>query len=139
MLPSSNRYSQTVVVTPIHKSATNPVAHWMVVEPFDFHWLGNGAAVTVTVPGGLKSDGASIPWPFKMLMPKSDPAYIQAAILHDYMAGQGGYDRAFADRVFFAALRTLNVSLVTASIMYIGLRIGAFLKPLKTRFFGDGN
>ena len=44
---------------------------------------------SVTVPTGFVSDGASVPWPFRMLIPR-DGRYRDAAWVHDYLFSKRG-------------------------------------------------
>lgn len=58
----------------------------------------------IRVPAGFVFDGASVPLPFRLLLPMAHPDYIQAAALHDWMLKSGRYTRRYCDAVFHEAL-----------------------------------
>lgn len=79
----------------------------------------------VAVPGGFEFDGASVPLPFRFLLPMAHPDYIQAAALHDWMLESGIYPRRRCDHVFAEALTVLGLPTPWRAAMYAGVRIGA--------------
>lgn len=99
---------------------------WEVMEGFRYA-VGSIEAPqdVIEVPGGFQFDGASVPLPFRMLVPMAHPDYIQAAALHDWMLESGRYTRAKCDAVFFEALGVLGMPELWRGIMFAAVRIGA--------------
>lgn len=79
----------------------------------------------IEVPDGFQFDGASVPLPFRMLVPMAHPDYIQAAALHDWMLESGRYTRRRCDQVFHEALGVLGMPGLWRGAMYAAVRIGA--------------
>lgn len=79
----------------------------------------------ITVPEGFIFDGASVPLPFRILVPMAHPDYIQAAALHDWMLESGLYSRKYCDQVFHEALGVLGMPQVWRGAMFAGVRLGA--------------
>ena len=80
---------------------------------------------TIDVPQGFIFDGASVPLPFRILVPMAHPDYIQAAALHDWMLESDLYSRKYCDHVFYEALGVLGMPQVWRSAMFAGVRLGA--------------
>lgn len=98
--------------------------------------------IKLTIPAGFETDLASIymvkyvsPTMYAILSGYGD----RAAVVHDYLYHKQGYfnpfseepefipvSRAFADRVFYDALRADGVARWRAALFYIGVRIGGF-------------
>ena len=83
------------------------------------------ATETIEVPDGFCFDGASVPLPFRALVPMAHPNYIQAAALHDWMLESAKYSRRYCDLVFYEALGVLGMPRFWRWIMYVAVRIGA--------------
>lgn len=79
----------------------------------------------IEVPNSFQFDGASVPLPFRMLVPMAHPDYIQAAALHDWMLESGRYTRRHCDRVFHEALGVLGMPGFWRGAMFVAVRIGA--------------
>ena len=94
---------------------------------------------SVTVPAGFISNGANIPWPFRMAIPR-DGRYRDAAWVHDYLYSlEGGYIR-LSDGVMVADYTRqtanqimdqimddpdLNVKAWRRAAIMLGLKIGS--------------
>ncbi len=104
------------------KSALVPVDNhfWRLQE--DLIWK-DGPIFTITVPKGFVFDGASVPWFFTRLFPKSNPQYIYAACLHDYLLEymQHKYPRSTVDEIFRRAMRFLGVPKWQMTCMYLAV------------------
>ena len=83
---------------------------------------------------GFISDFASIPWPARMLLPRSGP-YNPAAVIHDWLyekqviSGDVGLvpvSRLRADQIFLEAMRVCKVPVWKRRIMYRGVRLGGW-------------
>jgi len=79
----------------------------------------------INVPDGFPFDGASVPLPFRLLVPMAHPNYIQATALHDWMLESGQYTRLYCDQVFYRALGVLGLANPWRKAMYVAVRIGA--------------
>jgi hypothetical protein len=86
-----------------------------------------------TTPVHYKIDGASIPKPLWSLVGSPYTGdYRRASIVHDKACDDAAGDQAArraADRMFYHACREGGCSVVEATLLYIGVRIGA-LTPL---------
>ena len=94
--------------------------HWILVQDF--------VEGDITVPAGFRTDLASVPrflWAFIPPMGR----YTQAVVVHDWMcANPAMYERKYADKVMYQISLKYKTRKWKARIMYIGVRIGAFLK-----------
>ncbi|WP_224825779.1 DUF1353 domain-containing protein [Cognatishimia sp. MH4019] len=96
-------------------------------------WIGFEYAVgdlenpteVIKVPGSFVFDGASVPLPFRMLVPMAHPDYIQAAALHDWMLESGRHSRRYCDQVFYEALGVLGIPRFWRLAMFWAVRLGA--------------
>ncbi len=81
---------------------------WRVLKPFDYHigWIGSG--FVIHIPALWESDLASIPRPLQRWL-KPDGPWANAALIHDYLYGQGLGTKLLADVVFYEALGCLHV------------------------------
>lgn len=77
----------------------------------------------VRVPKGFKTDLASIPRLFWVLLPKSGP-YDRAAVLHDFLYATNGVTKAQADKVLKEAMELLKVPGWKVSLIYAAVRLG---------------
>lgn len=90
----------------------------------------------IIVPAGFQFDGASVPLPFRMLVPMAHPNYIQAAALHDFMLESGDYTRKRCDDVFHEALGVLGMPRLWRGAMYVAVRLGALRWNIRKMFGG---
>ena len=91
----------------------------------------------IRVPMGFRSDGASIPIPFRMLVGHPFGASLKAAVVHDWIfraeAGRaqleaaGPKNRRAAARIMRQAMTVDNVHLVRRWLIWLGLRVGDWL------------
>lgn len=79
---------------------------------------------SVIIPSGFIFDGASVPWGLWNVFPPVDSDYLVAALLHDFLYQTEYFQRAKCDRIFYEALRALNIGRVKAGLMYLAVRIG---------------
>jgi hypothetical protein len=82
-------------------------------------------ADAITVPEGFVTDLASFP---NFLRDREEfdaiGASVPSAILHDFLYASGKFGKAFADEVFYHALRSCGVGKFTAWLMYMGVKLG---------------
>lgn len=81
----------------------------------------------LTIPKGFETDGATIPRPFRWILPPLG-TYLRAVVVHDYLYTQGLFSKALADRTLRRILIEDGVSKPIASIMYLAVKL-----------FGKGN
>ena len=99
----------------------------------------NNPTEVITVPSAFVFDGASVPLPFRMLVPMAHPDYIQAAALHDCMLESGKYTRRYCDQVFHEALGVLGMPDFWRGAMFAAVRIGAILWHIQVALRGPRN
>ena len=95
-------------------------------------WFDDPAGKRWDAPGGYdKMDGASIPRALWSLIGSPYTGdYRRASIVHDYACDQAGKDsakRRAADHMFFHACMAGGCSWEFAMVLYIGVRIGAWM------------
>ncbi len=107
---------------------------WQLAEGFRYA-VGSLDAPSdvIEVPEGFIFDGASVPLPFRALVPMAHPAYIQAAALHDWMLESGRYTRRHCDRVFHEALGVLGMPAFWRWIMFAAVRIGTLISFMRAK------
>jgi hypothetical protein len=78
----------------------------------------------INVPVGYVTDLASVPRPFRWLIPKSG-GYNQAAVMHDYIYTDQWHNvpKSRADYMFYEAMGVLGVGRVKRRLMYWAVRI----------------
>lgn len=100
--------------------------HWVVTEPFVYYVGAKGSPVTVEIPLGYHSDGATIPACARWLLPPWGK-YGQACVVHDYLCEYlevkvNGEPRTItrqrADEIFLEAMIVLNVNPIKRFVMY---------------------
>ena len=98
---------------------------WKVHEPFVFSFNGE----FIYVPQGFETDFASVPRPFRFIVPKSGK-YNQAAVVHDfvYIHLTHIYTKEQADLMFLEGMKELGVNKFKRYIMYYSVKL-----------FGKGN
>lgn len=96
---------------------------WSVVKNLVYvTWDG----LTITVPAGYKTDGASIPYLFQWLLPRWD-TYRRAVVLHDFLYDNHvslNLTRAQCDLILKQAMTDDNVSAWKQKLICMGVRIG---------------
>ncbi len=116
---------------------------WYVAQTFRYWTEGEGKGEYFDVPGGdpeisakgaepdrdiLVFDGASVPWPLTLLVPKTHPIYFGAAALHDYLYCRRYMDvpRRRADDYFLDALLISGLNWLWAGAMWRAVRSGGW-------------
>ena len=101
-------------------SPTKKRAWWVLVEPYAWRW--------VVVPKGFRTDGATIPWPLTLVLPRLRTDYFEPALVHDYLLrkrreGQSDLSRDQIDRWFRLALGDAGVKRPLRDILYWGVAL----------------
>jgi hypothetical protein len=92
---------------------------WRITKGFSFVWTGR--KITAHVEEDFITDFASVPRPFRWLIPKSGE-YNMATVVHDRLCQTPNYPRKQADAVFLEALRVLRVARWKRVVLYLGVR-----------------
>lgn len=80
-------------------------------------------SLKITVDYGFVFDGATVPLPFRLILPTAHPDFIQAAALHDWLYVKGDSTRNQADTIFLEALSVLGIARVWRWSMFIAVRL----------------
>ncbi len=103
---------------------------WEVSRSFTYYVGEEGSKEKIRVPIHFKTDFASVPRPFWIIIPP-DGEYSQAAVLHDYLYYTQGinnkYSRVQSDKIFLEGMEVLNVSLWKRLVMYRAVRMFGWL------------
>ncbi len=98
-----SRFTRALVVSPLADGKT-----WVLVEPFGYDVGELGSGDTIEVVRGFKTDFASIPRLFWIVLPKWGK-YGNAAVIHDWLYFTQQRTREEADRILFEAMQVLTV------------------------------
>ena len=79
---------------------------WQVLAAFEYHVGSYPSEEVITVPVGPITALASVPRLLWAIFPPHG-RYAKAAIVHDYLYGQGIGCKAYADQVFLEAMEVL--------------------------------
>lgn len=111
---------------------------WRLSRPLAFDVGREGSGETITAPTDFVTDLASIPVPFRDLLPPDGP-WAKAAVVHDFLYFTGGsgafgsgcyisrsksYSRAEADEVLRQAMSAVGVPNLKAQLIYWAVRLG---------------
>ncbi|KKK70890.1 hypothetical protein LCGC14_2919420 [marine sediment metagenome] len=88
---------------------------------------------TFTVPKSFKTDFASIPKVFRVIL-STVGKHGKAAVLHDYLCEYGYLSRKKADLVLLEAMRVLGVGYIKRTIMYRAVRIYSIVSRAKAGY-----
>lgn len=123
-------------------------ADYIVSRPYTVRFRYGDAGREVTVPEGMVTDLASVPWLARIFVGRVGP-HVEAAIVHDFlyiawqdMADHGARpeDRKFADRLMRAAMAAADVGVLKRWLIYITVRIfggGAYARRDPVRYVRD--
>ena len=98
---------------------------WLTTEAFEWVLVyGDPSQGSVIVPAGFPFDGASIPPPVTLLLPRVHPSYMQSAALHDWLLKheRHRFSRHEIDLIFKEALRAQKNPPWRVNAMYAGVR-----------------
>lgn len=120
--------------------------YWRVSKPFRYYIGHEGSDKYVDVPLCFLTDGASVPIYLRWLIPARGE-YSQACTLHDYLcehyeitqvingvATKVKIDRKEIDRIFYEAMRVLDVSAINRNLIQVGVDAYRFVtRPTKPK------
>lgn len=97
---------------------------WIVSRDYEFWSESEGRGDRFVVPAGFDFDGASVPWPLTVLVPRTHPIYLGAAALHDYLYARrhGDVGRSRADALFLTALLVSGLNWFWAGLIWRSVR-----------------
>ena len=95
---------------------------WETARDFEYQVGKEGSGNIVKVPSGFKTDFASVPRPFWIIIPP-DGQYTSAAVVHDYLYNIQDRPRVTCDAIFLEAMQVLGVPLWKRRIMYRAVRM----------------
>jgi len=98
-----SRFTRALVVSPLADGKT-----WVLVEPFAYDVGELGSGDTIEVSRGFKTDFASIPRLFWIMLPKWGK-YGNAAVIHDWLYFTQERTREEADRILLEGMGVLDV------------------------------
>ncbi len=98
---------------------TRRVTRWRLTQ--DLVYEGNSQ--TFRIPAGFETDFASVPTAFQAIIPKRDPRYSEAAVLHDWLYASKEVSRKDADGIFRRVMREYGVPRWKRNSMYYAVRI----------------
>lgn len=114
--------------------------YWVVRESFVYYIGAMDSNKFVIVPKGFLTDGATVPWLLRLLVPRMG-RLSQAAVLHDYLTetyyikdlSTDGImnvpvTRNLIDTIFYEALRVLEVPKIQIATIRIGLSFFRFFR-----------
>ncbi len=106
---------------------------WSVVFPFTF-WSGEeGRGLPIDVPAGFKTDLGSIPRWLWWLLPRDDPRWAGAFVVHDFLCALARFPRIVAASIFLEALGVLarkhSASWWRVWLMFGGVLAWALVRP----------
>jgi hypothetical protein len=103
---------------------------WRLAEPLIYEVGGRGSGRVIVVSKDFITDGPSIPQILWWILPVW-ASWSRAGVIHDYLCCRIAANnphpeaptRADADRIFFEALKALNVGWVQRCAPYLGVRL----------------
>jgi len=99
-------------------------SHWKVFfRPLVYNY---SLHKSITVPIGFLTDIASVPRFAWSIIPKDD-THTPACVLHDWMYYKNLFSRKACDRIFYEALKSLEVKAWKREVMFRAVRLGGFL------------
>lgn len=109
-------FTRALIVSPLADGKT-----WVLVEPFAYDVGELGSSDTVVVSKGFKTDFASIPRVFWMVLPKWGK-YGNAAVIHDWIYSCHERSREEADNILLEAMDVLSVPKWQRILIYQAVR-----------------
>jgi len=108
---------------------------WKVTNTFSWY-LQKNSKLVVKIPEGFIFNGADIPFPFTIGLPRVHTDYIQSACLHDYMLDhlRHIFTRDEIDKVFFNSLKALGNPPLRCWSMYQAVRLWGILNERQNYF-----
>ena len=102
---------------------------WALAHPMRYCVNSEDSEECYEVPEGFVFDGASVPWPLTLIVPRTHSGYIGAAALHDYLyqCRHETVPRNRADAIFREAMLVLGLNWVWAGLIWRAVRAGGWM------------
>jgi len=95
---------------------------WELTSPFEYRTGGN---LTIKIPEGFITDGASIPkFAYSIIGSPWTGKYAKISVVHDFLYKKHLYPRKVSDKIFLNGMKILGVSWWRRRIMYTAVRLG---------------
>ena len=112
-----SEFTEILIVSPMADGKI-----WAIGKEFTYHVGELNSGETIKVPRGFRTDFASVPPVFRMLVPRWGK-YGKAAIVHDYCYWEQQYPRERADEIFREAMGVSEVARWRIFVMYWAVRL----------------
>ncbi len=122
-----SRFTDALVVTPLSDGKT-----WVVLRDFGYDVGAEGSGDRINVAIGFKTDFASIPRLFWIVLPKWG-RYGNAAVVHDWLYWTQERSRREADDIFREGMGVLGVGTLTSWLIYTAVRRFGWLAWIRNR------
>jgi len=100
---------------------------WEVIRPFSYHLGSKYGKEIINVPKGFITDFASIPKFAWSIIGAPTGKYGKAAVIHDYLYHTLQYSRKKSDDIFYEAMGISGVPDAKRRIMYLAVRMFAWI------------
>jgi len=100
---------------------------WKLISEFRQSVFIDDKRYNINVPEGFRTDLASVPRVFWILIPPFG-RYSQATVIHDYLYSEGKLSKTLADKIFYKLMIRYGTYKWKAKIMYLAVCV-----------FGKGN
>ncbi|MBI4777582.1 DUF1353 domain-containing protein [Candidatus Desantisbacteria bacterium] len=111
-----SRFTAILLVSPLADGKT-----WVIRSEFGYDIGVERSRNQIDVPIGFKTDFASVPRLFWVLLPRWGK-YGNAAVIHDYLYWSQEKSRRESDNIFLEAMGVLQVSTLQKNLMYWAVR-----------------
>ena len=122
-----SRFTDALVVTPLADGKT-----WVVLRDFGYDVGTEDSGDRINVAVGFKTDFASIPRLFWIVLPKWG-RYGNAAVVHDWLYWTQERSRRAADDIFLEGMCVLGVGGLTRGTIYTAVRWFGWLAWIRNR------
>jgi hypothetical protein len=112
-----SRFTDDLVVSPLSDGRT-----WTIFSDFGYDIGAEGSGNTINVPIKFRTDFASVPRIFWVIISQWGK-YGNAAVIHDYCYWAQTRSRKESDGIFLEAMGVLGVGWVTKHILYWSVRL----------------
>jgi hypothetical protein len=104
-----------------------------LTECFEYHVGELGSGNVITVPAGFQTDGCSIPFVVRCILPVWGKAG-KAGVIHDYLCWKEELTRKQTSDIFLEAMTVLEVPRWKALLMFWAVRYYPWAKKVEQEF-----
>jgi len=109
-------FTDELILTPLNNGR-----EWRLMQTFHYHVGDYPSNDVVAVPVGFRTDFASVPRAFWLLLPPWGK-YGKAAVVHDYLCVVKDRSSVEVHKIFYEAMGVLGVSRWKRSALYISVK-----------------